>query len=246
MGSFVAAKCFHGAVRCMDMRLRDSRHLVLDMFLKARRIARENFSPQDLRLDGRTLQAALRDAGIDVGEAEGEQLLDRFMDGPALDRDELLAIIDGNVDSFLGEKWSPLDRKITLGRRYAFHELDEVFAKRNDGLELRPLVIELEAGEGVGRLLLSAEKIEEVVQDEREAEKRLSPVITEIEDDSLYASRMTRNLGSVVSVEPVLATADPQPQLLSLCDRLGVEMFDVSAGGLEDRDLEFEVNLFRR
>lgn len=226
------------------MRLRDARHLELEALLKAHRIARENFSPMDSRLDGTTLASALRDEGIDVSGAPSDRLAERLFRGPLLTREEVRELIDGNLGTLFGQGWSELDEELTLGRRYAFHELDGVYARRSDGLELRPVVVELEAAEGLGRLLLSVEKVEEVVRDEREAEKRLSPVVTESEDESAYAESMEGALGSVVSIDPVLASPDPQPQLTRLCERLGVELLDVSAEGLRGRDLELKVNLY--
>lgn len=229
------------------MRLKDARRLTVEQMLRAKRIFDENFSPRESRLDGGTFESALKTAGIEISTPLKEELLDRLTEGPLLKREELIELIERNVGNFLGEGWGELDLDKALGRMYAFQYPDTVFMKRFDqGVVLRPVKVEHLAGESLGRLLLSVEKIREVIEDEREAEKRLSPVQTEIEDEALYAPYMTGPLGAVESVRPVLASTDSQVQLIDLCSRLDVGLLDLSPEALEEMDLDLVVNLHPR
>ncbi len=227
------------------MRLQDARRLTLHDLLRARSVAEDSFSTRDSRLDGRTLASALEEVGIELGESARKKLLERIVDGPLLTHDEISGAFRENINRLLGDGWRPLDMDTVVGRMYAFHELDDVLI--SSGREtMKPVAIEQRAGHGLGTLLLSVEKIEEVVQDEREAEKRRSPVLTEIDDEALYARHMTSPLASVKGVEPLLVTAEPQPQLERLCGRLGVELLDFSPDGLAGMELEMEINLLPR
>jgi len=225
------------------MRLRDGRFLSLDDLLLARSIAEDNFSPHDARLDGNTLGSALSDAGIELTKPSMEELVHRIMEGPLLTTEELTRLVKGNIDTLFGQKWRILDPDEVVGKMFAFHRLDTVLFNESKDKVLSPLTIEHEASDALGPLLLSTERIRDVVRDERATEKRRSPVLTEAEDDALYARHMTSPLASVQSLEPVLATTEPDRHLDSLCERIDVELLDLSPERLEELDLTLDVNL---
>ncbi|MBS1263863.1 MAG: hypothetical protein MAG715_01056 [Methanonatronarchaeales archaeon] len=227
------------------MRLQDARRLPLDELLRARDIVEDSFSPRDSRLDGRTLGSALEESGIELAESARKELIERVWNGPLLTSEELFTTFRENLPRLLGDGWEPLDMDSVVGRMYAFHELDDV-AMSSGRDTMVPVAIEQRAGKRLGTLLLSVEKIEEVVRDERSAEKRRSPVLTEIDEEALYARHMTSPLASVESVDPLLVTTDPQPQLDRLCEKVGVEVMDFSPEALADRDLEAEIDLVPR
>lgn len=225
------------------MRLRDARRLDLDALLTARAVADENLSPRDAKLDGKTLESELREEGIDLGDSAMEKLLRRLTGGPLLTRKELRDLIHLNLPTLLDDGWEVLDPEEFVGRMYAFRGVDTVLTRSDGEKTMAPLAIEQEAADGLGPLLLSTERVREAVRDERETEKKRSPVLTETEDDAAYARHMTSRLASVEAVRPLLATTDPQPHLETLCDELDVDLVDLSPSNLEGRGLKLEVNL---